>query len=304
MARSNVVLDPDSLWYSFRPERVLVGENSVFEFVGMVSPVHYFPKLYEVLTLPLAAAQETTLMQAPGIVFGALLARLVCTWLRELGHDRATALAGAALAWSIPAFSNITLGAKPDTFAALMVVAMAWFCWRFQSSRDARPIPWLLAVRGARGRCETRGDPVRRRDRNAFPRAARAAPSRAHPLRGLDGLWPMAGAAAVLVLVGARTVMLAGMPTVGPEQLVTLWNAMGMTLKFPVGTLDWTARCRGGHSPHRGWAGRWIRRASRTCRFPGPATCGGCCRWRPFSRRARCPDAPRWLLWLLPARRC
>ena len=65
-----------------------------------------------------AAAHETSLQQGAAILCGGLLARLVFDWLRALGHACTPALAGALLAWSIPAFANVTLGAKPDIFAA------------------------------------------------------------------------------------------------------------------------------------------------------------------------------------------
>ena len=301
MAHSNAVLDPDSLWYSFRPERVLVGESSVFEFIGMVSPVHYFPKLYEVLTLPLAAAQEITLMQARASCSGHCWRVLVFTWLRELGHDPATALRRCSAGVDIPAFSNVTLSAKPDVFAALMVVAMAWFCWRFQATRDARTIPWLLASAALAVGAKLAVIPYVAVMGAAFlVLLARRRPART-PLREHDGLWPMAGAAAVLVLVSARTWMLAGMPTVGPEQLIAVWNAFGMSLRFPVGTLEWTDALPWQHIARilTGWAFDPTRFSHLQISWPGNVW------WllplaAAFAPRVMPATAPRWLLWLLP----
>jgi hypothetical protein len=44
----------------------------------------------------------------------------------------------------------------------------------------------------------------------------------------------------VATVVMYRTWRVAGMPTIGPEQLVSIWRALGMQLEAPVGTLKWT----------------------------------------------------------------
>src|SRR5690606_33957268 len=49
-----------------------------------------------------------------------------------------------------------------------------------------------------------------------------------------------AGALVVAGFVTARTWLLAGMPTVGPDPLFKLWTAFGLGLAPPVGTLQWT----------------------------------------------------------------
>jgi hypothetical protein len=49
------------------------------------------------------------------------------------------------------------------------------------------------------------------------------------------------GAGAVSVFVTARTYILTGMPTIGPDALFALWQALGLHLREPVGTLQWSA---------------------------------------------------------------
>jgi len=51
------------------------------------------------------------------------------------------------------------------------------------------------------------------------------------------------------LFVAARTLLLAGVPTIGPDPLVELWHELGMDLKAPAGTLAWTNRQDWGDVP-------------------------------------------------------
>lgn len=237
-ARTNTVADFDSLWYGLRPELVLVGERSVFEPLGFASPVHYFPKLYEVLLLPLSAMREYSVVQGTTVVFGALLAVLSFVILRRLGLDRVPALAGTITVWTIPALSSSTLGAKPDVFVALMIVAMCWFGWQVADGRRWQ-FAWVLCCASLAVSSKL----------IAIPYVAAAgfacllalfgsrAPGIDRPAR--DASLALLLCVSVGLLVFARTFMLAGMPTIGPEQLVALWRYLGMDMHMPVGTLQW-----------------------------------------------------------------
>jgi hypothetical protein len=235
-ARTNHVADFDSLWYGLRPERVLLGERSVFEPLGLASPVHYFPKLYEVLLLPLSATREHSVVQGATVCFGALLALLAHRMLRQFGVAPVPALAGVATIWTIPALASSALGAKPDVFVALMVVAMVWFGGRVAGGQRAA-FAWVLS-------CATLAVSAKLL---AFPYVGAAGLACLLALRspGTVGARDRAGpvvlafSVAVAGFVCARTWLLAGMPTIGPEQLVALWRALGMELRPPVGTLVW-----------------------------------------------------------------
>jgi hypothetical protein len=78
----------------------------------------------------------------------------------------------------------------------------------------------LLAAARARGTVVV-ADPIAERRRGLAIAAAVAAPL-------------------VAGVVIARTWLLTGMPTVGPDVLFRSWRALGMTLKEPAGTLNWT----------------------------------------------------------------
>jgi len=312
-ARSNVVFDFDSVWYGFRPERVLVGERSVFDALGLVSPVYYFPKLYEVLLLPLSAMRETSVVQGAAILFGALLARLAFDWLRRLGHPILLSLAGAALVWSIPAFANVTLSAKPDVLAALLVVAMVWFGWNLIAQRRRSDLIWVFACAGLAISAKIVVLPYVGAIGLACLLGMRASPAVTVTVAVTSAFtvtpdeqrnaWRVLGlCTAVAALVCARTWWLSGMPTIGPEQLVALWRGLGMEFRPPIGTLQWVKPQVWSDVPIilLGWLASPSLFGHLQISWPGnvwvflPLVA-----W--LLPRAPSPaPAPRWLLWVLP----
>src|SRR5690606_37362290 len=104
--------------------------------------------LYEVLLLPLSAMREASVVQGVTILLGAAMAKLVFDMLRRLGHARVVALAGATLAWSLPALANTSIGVKPDVFVALCVVAMVWFGWNLLQDGRRADLAWIFACAG------------------------------------------------------------------------------------------------------------------------------------------------------------
>lgn len=310
-ARSNAVFGFDEAWYGLRPERVLVGERSVFEPLGMVSPVHYFPKLYEVLCLPLSALREHSAVQGLAIVFGAAIARLAFDLLRRLGHARTPALAGAVLVWSLPTLANTSISAKPDVFAAFCIVAMVWFGWNLLQDGRRADLAWLFACAGLAvsskllalsyvgvlGLACLAGlawQHVRGRDAVESDAGGRGA-----------GIGVLALATAVGVCVCVRTFLLAGMPTVGPDVLVALWRALGLELAPPVGTLTWTRPQVWSEVPGNvfGWV---VSPSDLHLRTSWPSNVWvflPLLAWllARHGRGAAGGSAPRWLLWVLPA---
>lgn len=309
LARSNVVDGFDEAWYGLRPERVLVGEHSVFDALGFVSPVYYFPKLYEVLLLPLSAMREYSVVRGFGIVLGGLIARLAYDMLCRLGHTRAVALAGATVVWSLPALAGASIGPKPDVFVALLAVAMVWFGWNLRQGRRA-DLAWVFACAGVAVSAKL----------VAFAYVGAAglgclvalAMARATPelpeLQRRDGLRAGIGvlviATLVCLFVAARTWWLTGMPTIGPDPLVALWRLLGMELRSPVGTLDWIKPQDWADVPAilLGWIANPSALSHLQASWPGnvwlflPLAALLWPRGAPSSG-----DVPRWLLWPVPA---
>ncbi|HSX58563.1 MAG TPA: hypothetical protein VLF18_00055 [Tahibacter sp.] len=240
-ARTNTAFSFDGLWYGLRPEYVLSADGSPFASLGLVSPVHYFPKLYEVWLLPLSAL-DASVVCGMTILLLVLLALAVVRLLARLGVESLPAqIPLAALVLTLPAIANPAIEPKPDLICALMLMLACLFGGDAVRRRDAGALAWALAA------------------------ALLAVSSKlvAVPYLGLlavtaaIALWrlptqmpagpssrPVAATALVLALaaaafVAARTWLLAGLPTIGPDPLFKLWLALGFELREPAGTLVW-----------------------------------------------------------------
>ena len=245
-ARASVATGFDSRWYALHPETKLVGTASIFESLGLSAPVYYFPKLYELLIAPLANLDNFAIMTGVGIAL-LLMIGIVCVRLFDaLGIKAPMSLLGAALCVSVPAICNsASVEAKSDTFALLLILLALLSA--VQHAKDGLPsrLIWFVTFAMLATQAKLTAIPyvaalslmVAVNVRSA--RAASLAPTeRPRELR-FAGV-TLALAIVVSSLVTLRTWMLTGMPTVGPDALVTLWRSLGLSLSEPVGTLNWT----------------------------------------------------------------
>jgi hypothetical protein len=138
--------DYDSLWYGLRPERVLVGPHSLFDDLKLMGFVYYYPKQFEVLTLPLAKLSDGAFIIPFNVVLFILGLLAVFRIGRELDIQRTGALMLTALVGSIPAFSNMASTAKTDTLLALYAFVSALFLWRWCKRRDAMDFSFGFAA--------------------------------------------------------------------------------------------------------------------------------------------------------------
>lgn len=248
-ARTNNVVEYDSLWYALRLPQVLVGERSLFEPLGLVSPAHYFPKLYESLMLPLAVFGDFSFQVGLSIAMLGLTALMAVVFLRRVGLGAALSLLGALTLMTIPAFSNMALAAKPDLFAATLLLGAAMAAWSLGRGADKRQLGWVFALILLAACAKINTAPYGAAILGAGAIAVLFGRGRADAAAVADApMFPPAAALLAVALslslalfVTARTWMLAGVPTIGPEQLVAIWNALGMQIRPPAGTLDWTA---------------------------------------------------------------
>jgi hypothetical protein len=248
-ARSNVAIGYDSMWYGLRPEYVLDPNRSVFEPLGLTSPVHYYPKLYEVFLLPLSAVGDGSTPTCLSVWLLALILLACHQFGRYIGVPPRASLPILATIATLPALASVALATKPDAIALLFVLLAANAAFAFLRERSFDHALWLFACAALAGLSKLSSVPFAGalvlatliaawRDRTVGA-ASMTAP--ANPARSLRLAASMAGATAlVAVFVIARTCLLTGMPTIGPDSLFRLWTALGMTLKEPAGTLDWT----------------------------------------------------------------
>ncbi len=241
-ARSKVALGYDDRWYGLQAEHVLVPNHSIFEPLGLVSPVHYYPKLYEMWLLPLSSTGDSSVLSGMTILFALLLLIVSRQLMRDAELGGALKFPVLALIATLPAFANAAVEPKPDVvaifFILLTAVAAASFarkpsldaaCWlaigaALACASKLTAIPYagtLLLLTGLSG--------WRRQSR------ARSEPNFAFQTGLLTALLtlPLVG------FVVARTWLLAGMPTIGPDPLFKLWQSFGFKLREPAGTLAW-----------------------------------------------------------------
>jgi hypothetical protein len=241
-AHSATSIGYDGQWYGLRGDRVLVGADSVFDTQGLVAPVNYFPKLYELFLVPLSGLGSSTVVVGMSILILGLCAAASVELLQLLGLRAALPrLLGALLVVTLPAAANIALEAKPDLLATLLLLVAWSHAARLVAQRNAASLLWLLGLVMLSTQAKLTAIPFATALLFATlaacvqrPAAHSATPAETRLARCFFVL-----AAIACAFATARTLLLAGVPTIGPDPLLALWRAMGFDLRFPVGTLRW-----------------------------------------------------------------
>lgn len=252
-AKTGVALNFDSLWYPLRGEYVLVGDGSVFKSMGLTSAVHYFPKLYELLLIPLSGVGSASMISGMSVLLFALFATTGFALLRQLGvENRGTRLAIVLGCVTLPAISNCAIDPKPDLLAALLLL-LAWsHAMRLVESRKASDACWTAACLLLAMQAKL----------TAIPYAAaivvstvlvfffaRRTDTGVTATNQRQGWLVFGGACVVAYYVTGRTFILTGMPTIGPDALFHLWQKLGFTLIAPAGTLNWNGTANWSDTP-------------------------------------------------------
>lgn len=243
-ARSAVAIDFDGLWYGLRGQYVLVGSGSAFASSGLVSPVFYFPKLYELFLIPLSGLGSSTVICGVTLLIGTMLAATSYEILKRLGlKQQAMCFAGVVLCMTVPAIANQLLQSKGDILATLLL-AFAWIkASEFVASRNRASLIWFFGLMLLATQARLSAIPFAGAMTIAVALACLLQrPNAMSPTRQETRLaW--VGLGLILVtsaFVTARTLLLAGMPTIGPDPLFKLWQILGFHLKYPAGTLHWS----------------------------------------------------------------
>ncbi|UTF59704.1 glycosyltransferase family 39 protein [Gilvimarinus sp. DA14] len=243
-ARTANVIGHDSVWYLGRGDIVYAPVGSIFECLQFVSPVHYFPKLWETLVLPITTFDQLRLQE--GFAIAVMLVSLVFVWqlCEKLSITRVWRFSAVLLLATLPAWANTALQMKSDVICTAMLLSMVlclanWFAERqlsyllyasaaaalaVSSKYTAIPfvgVTFLFVVLEA---LIFRGYLTQRMGASAIRPAALA--------------FSVCLLAALVLLV--RTWYLSGAPTVGPDPLLAIWRLLGFSLDEPVGTLNWT----------------------------------------------------------------
>jgi len=247
-ARTNVALGYDSLWYGFRGEHVLVGTGTAFDATGLVSNVFYYPKLYELLLIPVSGLGNTGVISGVTIMCLVMLSLSCNALLARMGMiNRLFRIAATLTCISVPVVSNMALDPKPDIPEALFLM-LAWlFAIDFVQSRRTPHALWMLAClilatqsklvaipyAGGLVLAALVGLYLQRRDDRMR--------SDTTPVSMCLASVAVVLAIATTLLISLRTIATAGLPTITPDPLVKLWNALGFQLKPPAGYLSITS---------------------------------------------------------------
>lgn len=128
-AKSNTALDYDSLWYGLRPEKVLIGAHSFYDYLGYTSFVHYYPKLMELLYLPISGLGDYSFIICMNVWCLALMEIVIYNIFEKImsSLSMSAKLALILLLCSIPAVANIAATAKPDILGCFFVLCASFY---------------------------------------------------------------------------------------------------------------------------------------------------------------------------------
>jgi hypothetical protein len=242
-ARTKVALGHDALWYGLQGEHVLASGHTAFESLGLVSPVHYYPKLYELWLLPLSGIGDSSIISGMTVLMLILLLLACLQLLRDARVPGAFQAPVLLLIATLPALANAAGQPKPDVFATFFMMMATISALRVVRTRSLDSAASMVACAGLACCAKLTAIPYAAAIVASSGIAAwcesRKSMSLWHEEPSKTGLIALVFTIPVLGLVLARTWILAGVPTIGPDPLLKFWNFLGFTLIEPAGTLQW-----------------------------------------------------------------
>ena len=147
VAKTNTAIDYDSIWYGLRPEHVLVGENSFYDYLGYSAFVYYYPKLMELFYLPISGLGDYSFIITANIFilifFMTSFYELVSVVFKK-NKSYLFKISFVLVLFSIPAIANIATTAKPDIMGALFTFLSFSFFVQYINNRDLDNIYYSL----------------------------------------------------------------------------------------------------------------------------------------------------------------
>lgn len=142
-AKTNTAQDYDSLWYGLRPQYVLVGHHSFYDNLGYVHFVYYYPKLMELLYLPISDLGDYSFLPCANIWVFVLILYIIHCFIKKYQHLSITANLGlVCVIATIPAIANISATAKPDILGAFFVLLAFTFCLNYFQNKKMSYAIW------------------------------------------------------------------------------------------------------------------------------------------------------------------
>lgn len=240
MARSNAVIFYDSIWYGMRPDRVLFGPTGFYDYLGLTTQVHYYPKLYELLISPLQEWGDTSFAIGFGVCCLLFFSAAVYSLARSFGMSAQVSAGLAITMAALPAVAGTAETTKGDLLASAFVL-MAIVALKFSRDREdpsfltdvivfallasatrLSVLPWLAILF------------VLFLSR-LFVHAYRNPGKVAAWLKSWDSCL-IAMALLASGLVHYRTWLLTGTPVVTNDSTQKLFDTLGFGLKYPIGS--------------------------------------------------------------------
>ena len=138
LGRMNIAIDYDSLRYALRSPFVLDNGRGIFESLGSVNQVYFYPKGLEILTLPLYTEHSF----GPVLAFSFCLGLALLWLLFDLGRELLGAEGAKRLVFTaalIPGVMNLSISAKTDIITLFFqLIAVREFLTAEQSSGRER----------------------------------------------------------------------------------------------------------------------------------------------------------------------
>lgn len=132
-AKTNYAIEWDSMHYGLKPELTLVGEHSFYDYLGFSCFVHYYPKFWELLYLPISSLGDYSFLLSANIFNLLIISYLVFRILGKLlmNVSRNEKLFITLLIISIPAVANVSVTTKPDILGLLLFLFAFYkfICW-------------------------------------------------------------------------------------------------------------------------------------------------------------------------------
>ncbi len=146
--RMNIAIDYDSIRYGLRSLYVLDNGRGIYERLGFVNDVYYYPKGFEILTLPLNIPDSYGFVLAVSWLFCIGVLLLVYEIVRMCSH-RLSGILAVMIASAIPAIMNMSISAKTDIFTLFFQLLAICDIVRLLTSDNERnstkQISWAMA---------------------------------------------------------------------------------------------------------------------------------------------------------------
>ena len=139
-AKSNAGQDFDSIWYMLKPEYMLVGEKSFYEYLGYSAFVHYYPKLVEFFFLPVSGLGDYSFLLIANVFVYNLFVVLLYSFFSFLCEEcpEWLKLLFLVVLFTVPSLTSVVPSVKGDNFGAFLTMSGFFFLLQFVKKEERK----------------------------------------------------------------------------------------------------------------------------------------------------------------------